>query len=857
MQNLITTEGHKLIVCPDPQGVKFGLITSRPQFEDDVTDVFTIRLRFSSILLALSDMELPLGYSPDDGQSKLSLHDNCLRFSLRYKHKPTELFETNLSQKDTERVRGFLRETVNGGAQPSIKATQKAGNRKVGRNDPCSCGSGKKAKHCCGTNKTSAIPQPDLSPFRNTSDPNVDGYLSGASGRADVLFDYSFWQGLARLLGTAGHNELALVAFDRALALKPNDELLLADKAVTIGNMGQRDECLSRLLSLPNTNGVLHVLIANTLSDLAHFENAIPYYEKAIEVEPDFELPYHRLLICLWETKSSLMEYWTLRAARRFRDSPTIAHAYCHFLLENNRLEELAEAEWIDRLAFTPDDFRMIGRGTDHPRLIVEAQILRLLGMFINEESLPHLEKAANIVESSPKTWHLCKSAERIGFLAAQYGRRDLVWKASRKFCESCRRTRLGPAVLQGMLARAALVSDNPSEALKDIELGLLASPEHLDLLSLKWWALDEVGQSEDAIPVARRVHAQLPEFPNLSYNIGYLCGKMGRLAMAIDYYCEDIRKHPKNIFAIENLALIRLMEGKVELARQLAANWTALSVNLMDGDLLQAKCSKYDLLEKFAEANKASPTYAFDLERLNASSNPFWGARTGIPERKLSQAELIRALDLDENEKKEVRYSHEMVLRGDFSATVKVLSSELPNIHEMPREALLSLVAGQRQLDDESRADYAPAILAFGKAREILLREYIFLPYRERVRAALDFASVAAESADKAFDQASGFSKFVIREAHLELGGMARTLQLCGGRTGHNMALMVRFKAFILEVLQNPAVLDIAFTEGVAMLASKYRNPAVHANSFDRNTAFRVRQEILNRMKCLRRSKC
>ena len=28
------------------------------------------------------------------------------------------------------------------------------------------------------------------------------------------------------------------------------------------------------------------------------------------------------------------------------------------------------------------------------------------------------------------------------------------------------------------MLARAALVSDNPSDALKDIELGLLASPE-------------------------------------------------------------------------------------------------------------------------------------------------------------------------------------------------------------------------------------------------------------------------------------------------------------------------------------------------------------------------------------------
>ena len=61
MLNLITNEGHKLIVYPDQQGVSFGIMTSLPQFKDGVTDVFTIGLRFSSILLALSDMGLPSG----------------------------------------------------------------------------------------------------------------------------------------------------------------------------------------------------------------------------------------------------------------------------------------------------------------------------------------------------------------------------------------------------------------------------------------------------------------------------------------------------------------------------------------------------------------------------------------------------------------------------------------------------------------------------------------------------------------------------------------------------------------------------------------------------------------------------
>ena len=37
-----------------------------------------------------------------------------------------------------------------GGGGGSNKKRLKAGGKKVGRNDPCPCGSGKKYKHCCG-----------------------------------------------------------------------------------------------------------------------------------------------------------------------------------------------------------------------------------------------------------------------------------------------------------------------------------------------------------------------------------------------------------------------------------------------------------------------------------------------------------------------------------------------------------------------------------------------------------------------------------------------------------------------------------------------------------------------------------
>jgi preprotein translocase subunit SecA len=32
----------------------------------------------------------------------------------------------------------------------NVSKRRKVGGKKVGRNDPCPCGSGKKYKHCCG-----------------------------------------------------------------------------------------------------------------------------------------------------------------------------------------------------------------------------------------------------------------------------------------------------------------------------------------------------------------------------------------------------------------------------------------------------------------------------------------------------------------------------------------------------------------------------------------------------------------------------------------------------------------------------------------------------------------------------------
>ena len=47
------------------------------------------------------------------------------------------------------------RQSVNAGAVSPVQVIRSA--PKVGRNDPCTCGSGKKYKNCCGKNTTSSI----------------------------------------------------------------------------------------------------------------------------------------------------------------------------------------------------------------------------------------------------------------------------------------------------------------------------------------------------------------------------------------------------------------------------------------------------------------------------------------------------------------------------------------------------------------------------------------------------------------------------------------------------------------------------------------------------------------------------
>jgi len=59
------------------------------------------------------------------------------------------IFHVRIEQREAKQPESPMARVADG-AQSSVKKKAAVAGKKVGRNDPCPCGSGKKYKHCCG-----------------------------------------------------------------------------------------------------------------------------------------------------------------------------------------------------------------------------------------------------------------------------------------------------------------------------------------------------------------------------------------------------------------------------------------------------------------------------------------------------------------------------------------------------------------------------------------------------------------------------------------------------------------------------------------------------------------------------------
>jgi tetratricopeptide (TPR) repeat protein len=852
MRTFTTLEGHKLLFGPVPEGVRFIVIPKGPVQADGILDVFDLGINFSNLLRTIAELDLPGGFSGQGWDTSIRREAGQIRLTFAIKNNPAKSFEAGLSQEISEEIVSLLHRIASGEENVfNIEMEPPPRDHlSVGRNDKCPCGSGKKFKRCC-IHKVPALPD-ELQMFSSVEDRPTQDLLQYTHREPSALRNPAFWLELGATLGTAERYDLALLAMERGLHIQPNDPSALANYAATLGAVGRNEDALEILKKLPSQTGEFSVLMGNVLVALDRPEEALLHYERSINFDPNFAFAWIKLLRVLKELDSPLYEYWIERARRQFPEHPTIAYGYALFLVKDNRLEELAEASWVAGLKFIPD-LRVMGRGQEQTMHIVCVQILRAIASTITNGASEELETAEKVLAAAPSDWNLCEPAHQLALSARAFGRRDLVWSASRRFCEGCQSGRLNRVVLQGFLAQASATASDFDAALKDIEIGLREDGENLPLLNVQWWCLDEVGKSEEALPIALRCAEQCSDIPHIFYNTGFIAGKIGKIATARDCYEKEIARSKDSLMAYENLAQLHLMNGEEGLAQEVYGRWKALAEEHLEPDLIGRKAHKFGSLLNYVQKHRGDFALAAKVKQLNEASEPFFGAHTRIPERRPTRDELVLVLTQGtRHEKLEVSQHLDWERRGDHSVTLARLESELPGLRIMPEEALRSIVEAQEQIDEAARADFAPACMAFCKALEITLFQGVFVVFREEFKRSENGPEVLAQAAEQSADWFSGFKRFVCKDAPLELGSMEFNLRNLTGSGSDKVRVLAVFNEWLLN--RGLAwLLELDHLEQLRQLAKQYRNPAVHHSACSssqiqeaRGGVFRILKQLL-----------
>jgi tetratricopeptide (TPR) repeat protein len=178
--------------------------------------------------------------------------------------------------------------------------------KKLGRNDPCICGSGKKYKHCCLPRETS---QADA-PHRPSPSDEKLGIALIRQGKPDQAVA-RFRKALAKTpnhpvahnnLGLAllmlGRTQEAVACYRTALAIAPDH----VDSHCNLGNAlvieGRSDEaiaCYRRAIAIAPDNAAAHYNLGGALINQGMHDEAVACYRRALAIDPNYVEAYNNL----------------------------------------------------------------------------------------------------------------------------------------------------------------------------------------------------------------------------------------------------------------------------------------------------------------------------------------------------------------------------------------------------------------------------------------------------------------------------------------------------------------------------------------------------------------------------------
>lgn len=169
---------------------------------------------------------------------------------------------------------------------------------KLGRNDPCSCGSGKKYKNCC-------LGKGEFHPMSHTTAPTSDELnLLGALFNTGRYVELENWaRSLLKLYPDSGvvwkllglsfqmQGKDALPALQKSADLLPNDAEAHGNLAAALRVRGQLEAAVAsgrRALQISPDFAEAYVNLGVALQDLGQLDEAIESYRRALQIKPDF-----------------------------------------------------------------------------------------------------------------------------------------------------------------------------------------------------------------------------------------------------------------------------------------------------------------------------------------------------------------------------------------------------------------------------------------------------------------------------------------------------------------------------------------------------------------------------------------
>jgi len=238
-----------------------------------------------------------------------------------------------------------------------------ASNQKIGRNNLCACGSGKKFKHCCAlksSRQASATLNPQLDiQISALLDRAIDHQNASQLGEAEAIYRQILRvdpnnADANHLLGLLGHqigkHKEAIVLMNKAIELKPNFAEAHCNLGLAKQALGRMDEarehfkkaiaidsslvmahnnygnllckadknyaeamrCFNKVIALDPTFILAYFNLGNTLVTLKQYAKAVTIFQQAVLIAPQSDLAHYNLakvLLDVWRVDEAIQHY--------------------------------------------------------------------------------------------------------------------------------------------------------------------------------------------------------------------------------------------------------------------------------------------------------------------------------------------------------------------------------------------------------------------------------------------------------------------------------------------------------------------------------------------------------------------